>query len=190
MHRSLLFTISLSLFAITMPATSDELNQHEIYFNHLEYEYGNRARTYIGMEVAAKASRDSDRGPFFQAYYEMEVLNREIYGHMKEELDVDYQVNWFVGMGLKATGYLGWRFLDAQWFVDIVIPYLPKLEEMRSLSDPQHRLFFDYVVAQEEVQLAASQAVVDGNWQDGADLIQAFLPQARTVLVQLTQSPD
>ena len=190
MHRSLLFTIALSLLAITMPINSEELNQNEIYFNHLEYEYGNRARTYIGMEVAARASRDSDRGPFFQAYYEMEVLNQEIYGHMKEELDVDYQVNWFVGMGLKAIGYLGWRFLDAQWFVDIVIPYLPKLEEMRSLSDPQYRLFFDYVVAQEEVQLAASQAVVDGSWQDGADLIQAFLPQARTVLAQLTQSPD
>jgi hypothetical protein len=109
---------------------------------------------------------------------------------MKEELDVDYQVNWFVGMGVKAIGYLGWRFLDAQWFVDMVIPYLPKLEEMRTLSDPQHRLFFDYVVAQEEVQLAASLAVVDGSWQVGADLIQYFLPQARTVLEQLTQSPD
>ena len=190
MHRSLLLTVTLSLVAITMPATSGESNQQEIYFNHLEYEYGNRARTYIGMEVAAKASSDSDRGPFFQAYYEMETLNREIYGHMKGELDVDYQVNWFVGMGVKAIGYLGWRFLNAQWFVDMVVPYLPKLEEMRSLSDPQHRLFFDYVIAQEEVQLAASQAVVDGTWQDGADLIQDFLPQARMVLVQLTQSPD
>ena len=190
MQRSLLITVTLLLLAMTMPATSEAQNQHEIYFNHLEYEYGNRARTYIGMEVAARASRGSDRGPFFQAYYEMEVLNREIYGHMKAKLGVDYQVNWFVGIGLKAIGYLGWRFLDAQWFVDIVIPYLPKLEEMRSLSDPQHRLFFDYVVAQEEVQLAASQAVVDGTWQDGADLIQAFLPQARSVLVQLTQSPD
>ena len=190
MHRSLLFTVTLALLAITMPVTSEEPNQHEIYFSHLEYEYGNRARTYIGMEVAAKASSDSDSGPFFQAYYEMEKLNREIYGHMKGELDVDYQVNWFVGMGVKAIGYLGWRFLDAQWFVDMVVPYLPKLEEMRSLSDPQHRLFFDYVIAQEEVQLAASQAVVDGTWQDGADLIQAFLPQARTVLEQLTQSPD
>ena len=190
MHRSLLFTVTLALLTITMPATSEEPNQHEIYFTYLEYEYGNRARTYIGMEVAARASRGSDRGSFFQAYYEMEVLNQQIYGHMKEALEVDYQVNWFVGMGLKAIGYLGWRFLDAQWFVDIVIPYLPKLEEMRSLSDPQHRLFFDYVIAQEEVQLAASQAVVDGTWQDGADLIQAFLPQAQTVLAQLTQSPE
>ena len=84
MHRSLLFTVTLALLAITMPATSEEPNQHEIYFNHLEYEYGNRARTYIGMEVAAKASRESDRGPFFQAYYEMEALNREIYDHMKD----------------------------------------------------------------------------------------------------------
>jgi len=32
--------------------------------------------------------------------------------------------------------------------------------------------------------------VVDGNWQDGADLIQAFLPQAQAALVQLNQSPD
>jgi len=190
MHRSLFFSITLFLLVITVPAHSQQRDQHEIYFNHLEYEYGNRARTYIGMEAAAKASSESERGPFFQAYYGMEVLNQEIYGHMKEQLGVDYKVNWFLGMGLKVTGYVGWRFLDPQWFVDIVIPYLPKLEEMRSLSDPQHRLFFDYVLAQEQAQLEASQAVVDGEWQDGADVIQAFLPQARAVLAQLTQSPN
>ena len=117
MHRSLLFTVTLSLIAITMPATSEEPNQHEIYFGHLEYEYGNRARTYIGMEVAAKASSDSDRGPFFQAYYEMETLNQEIYGHMKGELDVDYQVNWFVGMGVEAIAFVMFMILFAPYLL-------------------------------------------------------------------------
>jgi len=93
-------------------------------------------------------------------------------------------------MGLQLVGCIGWRFLDPQLFVDMVIPYLPKLEEMRSLSDPEHRLFFDYVLAQEHAQLEASQAVVDWEWQDGADVLQAFLPQATDVLALLSESSD
>jgi hypothetical protein len=49
-------------------------------------------------------------------------------------------------------------------------------------------LFFDYVLAQEQAQLEASQAVVDGEWQDGADVLQAFLPLARDVLTQLSET--
>ena len=188
MHNQFQIVLLLYLLFIPIYSMSAEPDQNEIYFNHLKYEYGNRARTYIGMGVAAKASRDSQRGSFFQAYCEMEVLNQDIYGHMKKELHVDYQVNWFVNKGLQAAGYIGWRFLDPKQFVDIVIPYLPKLEEMRSLSDPQHRLFFDYVLAQEQAQLEASQAVVDGEWQDGADVLQAFLPLARDVLTQLSET--
>ncbi|MGI9285049.1 MAG: hypothetical protein ACR2P1_06645 [Pseudomonadales bacterium] len=190
MHHRLPFTIILYLLLASMPASSESSTESDIYFNHLKYEYGNRARTFIGMGVAAEASKYSERGSFFQAYYELEKLNQKIYGHTKEELGVDYQVNWIVRTGLKMVAYIGWRLLNPQWFVDIVIPYLPKLEEMQSLSDPKHHLFFDYVVAQEEVQLTASQAVVDGDWQDGADVILAFLPHASKVLAQLSAPPD
>ncbi len=190
MHRNLSLTIILSLFISSMPVHSAQQTEHEIYFNHLKYEYGNRARTYIGMEAAARASMHSERGPFFQAYYEMERLNQLIYGHMKEELGVDYEVSWFVGKGLQLIGYIGWRFLDTQWFVDIVIPYLPKLEEMKALSDPKHHIFFDYVLVQEQAQLDASLAVLEGSWQDGADILQAVIPQGQATLDQLNSTSD
>ena len=105
MHNQFQIVLLLYLLFIPIYSMSAEPDQNEIYFNHLKYEYGNRARTYIGMDVAAKALRDSQRGSFFQAYYEMEVLNQDIHGHMKKELHVDYQVNWFVNKGLQAVGY-------------------------------------------------------------------------------------
>ncbi len=186
MHRKLGLILILQLLIVAMPTNSAQQNPHEIYFNHLQYEYGNRARTYIGMEVAARASKGSERGPFFQAYYDMESLNQLIYGQMKEELDVDYEVNWFVAKGVQLIGYIGWRFLDTQWFVDMVVPYLPKLEEMKALSDPKHHIFFDYVLIQEQAQLDASQAVLDGDWQDGADILKAVIPQGQAALEQLS----
>ena len=189
-HRKLTLTLLLPFLIAAMPVNSAQQDQNEIYFKHLQYEYGNRARTLIGMKTAASASKGSEREPFFHAYYEMEVLNELIYGHMKAELGVDYEVNWFVATGVQLIGYIGWRFLDTQWFVDMVVPYLPKLEEMKDLSDPKHHIFFDYVLVQEQAQLDASLAVLENGWQAGADILQAVIPQAQKALEQLTSTSD
>ena len=109
---------------------------------------------------------------------------------MKAELGVDYEVNWFVATGGQLIGYIGWRFLDTEWFGDMVVPYLPKLEEMQDLSDPKHHIFFDYVLVQEQAQLDASLAVLENGWQAGADILQAVIPQAQKALEQLTSTSD
>jgi hypothetical protein len=160
--------------------------QQKIYFKHLKYEYGNRGRTYIGMKVAAKHSTGSELEAFFQAYYEMEIINQKILNHMKDELGVDYQANWFIRNGIHAMTYLGWHYIDPQGLIDIIIPYIPKLQEMESLANPEHKPFFAYIVAQEQAQLEASQAAKENGWDSGAKVVRDFIPQAETELARLT----
>ena len=99
--------------SVQEPQTQSQLAPHlseqekEIYFKHLNYEYGNRERTYIGMRQAAKHAEGSEREKFFQAYYEMEVVNQKILDHMKVELGVNYEANWFVRNGIETAIYVG-----------------------------------------------------------------------------------
>ncbi len=183
---NLLTWSSLAMPAISQPAQQSlTAQQQKIYFDHLKYEYGNRGRTYIGMAKAARYSVGSDREAFFQAYYELEIINQKILENMKGELDVDYQANWFVRSGLHVMTYIGWRFVSPQQLIDIIIPYLPKLQEMQSLARPEHAPFFTYIVAQEQAQLEASQAAQKENWDSGAKVFREFLPQAEAELARL-----
>ncbi len=174
----------------TQPQLTPHLNEQEkeIYFKHLNYEYGNRGRTYIGMRQAAKHAEGSEREKFFQAYYEMEVVNQKILGHMKGKLGVNYEVNWFVRNGIETAIYVGWRFVSPQQLIDVIIPYLPKLQEMASLASPEHKLFFAYIIAQEQTQLDASRAAKLESWDSGAKVIQNFIPQAEAELKRLLSS--
>ncbi len=187
-----LVTTSCAMAEKTTPQPTQHLTeqQRQLYFNHLEYEYGNRGRTYIGMRKIAKYSAGSERGEFFQAYYEMEVINQQILGHMQSELGVDYEANWFVRSGLNVVTYLGWRFVSPQQLIDVIIPYMPKLEEMESLASPEHKAFFAYIVAQEQAQLDACRAAKHKSWDSGAEVFRDFLPQAKAELQRLLNSSN
>ncbi len=190
-----LFTTTLITYLLTMSsfAMSDQSQQksqnpsqrteqqNETYLQHLKYEYGNRGRTFIGMSNAAKYAAGSERGNFFQAYYEMEMINQKILNHMKGELEVDYEANWFVRSGLNVMTYFGWRFVSPQQLIDIIIPYIPKLQEMESLANPEHKLFFAYIVAQEQAQLDASRAAKQESWDSGAKVLREFIEKQAKV---------
>ena len=175
----MLVLISFSALTLSEPsqAVPAQSQQQEIYMGHLKYEYRNRGRTYLGMAKAAKWSANSDRGSFFQAYYELEQLNQSIYGPMKSELGVDYQANWFTRTGLNIFVYVSWRFVSAQQLVDVIVPYIPKLKEMEALASPEHKPFFAYVVAQEQAQLDATSAALQGDWDSGAKILREFVEQ-------------
>ncbi|MDA9583483.1 hypothetical protein N9R70_03460 [Porticoccaceae bacterium] len=59
--------------------------------------------------------------------------------------------------------------------IKVIVPYIPKLEQLRDLADPQHQQFFDYVVAQEQAQLQASQIAKEEGWGQGAKVLRGFV---------------
>jgi len=41
---------------------------------------------------------------------------------------------------------------------------------MQSLANPKHKIFFAYIVAQEQAQLGACRAAKEKNWDSGANV--------------------
>jgi len=100
---------------------------------------------------------------------------------MSKPLGVGYQANWFMRSGLNMFSYVGWRFVSPQQLVDIIIPYISKLQEMESLANPEHKLFFAYIVAQEQAQLDASRAAKQASWDSGAKVLREFIEKQAKV---------
>lgn len=173
----------------SMPIKAAESTDQKLYLKHLRYEYNNRTFAYISMKKAARILKDKPAGSFYQAYYELEVVNQDIYKASAQALGFDYSPGWFT----RFRGHLGGAAthvisFSPKSFITIIEPYIAKLEQLRDLSDPQYRAFFDYVVAQETAQLEASRVARDEGWEQGAEVLRNFT--AGIDLQKVTASAD
>lgn len=172
----LMLLIATTIMVITMPINAAESEDQSLYLKLLKYEYDNRTFAYLGMKKAAHVLKDEPAGVFYQAYYDLEVVNQQIYKRSAVALNFDYKASWFT----KFRGYAGgfaahFITFSPESLIKIIVPYIPKLEQLRDLADPRYQSFFAYIVAQEKTQLEASQIAKAEGWEQGAKVLRAFV---------------
>ena len=177
--RSVLLTRLMLLIAttiITIPINAAESEDQSLYLKLLKYEYDNRTFAYLGMKKAAHVLKDEPAGVFYQAYYDLEVVNQQIYKRSAVALNFDYKASWFTKFRGHAGGFAA-HFItfSPESLIKIIVPYIPKLEQLRDLADPRYQSFFAYIVAQEKTQLEASQIAKAEGWEQGAKVLRAFV---------------
>ena len=179
--RSVLFTrlmllIATTIMVMTMPINAAESEDQSLYLKLLKYEYDNRTFAYLGMKKAAHVLKDEPAGVFYQAYYDLEVVNQQIYKRSAVALNFDYKASWFTKFRGHAGGFAA-HFItfSPESLIKIIVPYIPKLEQLRDLADPRYQSFFAYIVAQEKTQLEASQIAKAEGWEQGAKVLRAFV---------------
>jgi hypothetical protein len=161
---------------MTMPINAAESEDQSLYLKLLKYEYDNRTFAYLGMEKAAHVLKDEPAGVFYQAYYDLEVVNQQIYKRSAIALNFDYKPSWFTKFRGHAGGFAAYFItFSPESLIKILVPYIPKLEQLRDLADPRYQSFFAYIVAQEKAQLEASQIAKAEGWEQGAKVLRAFV---------------
>lgn len=182
--------IAATIFTVTsMPIKAAESADHKLYLKHLRYEYNNRTFAYIGMKKTARILKDKPAGSFYQAYYQLEVISQDVYQASALAIGFDYSPGWFARFRGHLGGAAAYFFtFSPQSLINIIEPYIAKLEELRDLSDPQHRAFFDYIVAQETAQLKASRVAKEEGWEQGAQVLREFI--ASIEVEKVTASAD
>lgn len=164
------------MMVTAMPIHATESEDQKLYLKRLKYEFDNRTFAYLGMKKAAQVLKNKPAGVFYQAYYDLEVVNQEIYQRSADALNFDYEANWFTRFRGHASGFASYFVtFSPESLIKIIVPYIPKLEQLRDLADPRYQAFFDYIVAQEQAQLEASQVAKDEGWEQGAMVLQAFV---------------
>lgn len=172
----LMLLIATTIMVMTMPINAAESEDQSLYLKLLKYEYDNRTFAYLGMEKAAHVLKDEPAGVFYQAYYDLEVVNQQIYKRSAIALNFDYKPSWFTKFRGHAGGFAAYFItFSPESLIKIIAPYIPKLEQLRDLADPRYQSFFAYVVAQEQAQLEASQIAKAEGWEQGAKVLRAFV---------------
>ena len=172
----LMLLIATTTMVMTMPINAAESEDQSLYLKLLKYEYDNRTFAYLGMEKAAHVLKDEPAGVFYQAYYDLEVVNQQIYKRSAIALNFDYKASWFTKFRGHAGGFAAYFItFSPESLIKIIAPYIPKLEQLRDLADPRYQSFFAYIVAQEKAQLEASQMAKAEGWEQGAKVLRAFV---------------
>ncbi len=172
----LMLLIVTTTMVMTMPLNAAESEDQSLYLKLLKYEYDNRTFAYLGMEKAAHVLKDEPAGVFYQAYYDLEVVNQQIYKRSAIALNFDYKASWFTKFRGHAGGFAAYFItFSPESLIKIIAPYIPKLEQLRDLADPRYQSFFAYIVAQEKAQLEASQMAKAEGWEQGAKVLRAFV---------------
>ena len=172
----LMLLIAITIMVMTMPINAEESEDQSLYLKLLKYEYDNRTFAYLGMEKAAHVLKDEPAGVFYQAYYDLEVVNQQIYTRSAIALNFDYKPCWFTKFRGHAGGFAAYFItFSPESLIKIIAPYIPKLEQLRDLADPRYQSFFAYIVAQEKAQLEASQIAKAEGWEQGAKVLRAFV---------------
>ena len=172
----LMLLIATTIMVMTMPINAAESEDQSLYLKLLKYEYDNRTFAYLGMKKAAHVLKDEPAGVFYQAYYDLEVVNQQIYKRSAVALNFDYKASWFTKFRGHAGGFAA-HFItfSPESLIKIIVPYIPKLEQLRDLAVPRYQSFFAYIVAQEKTQLEASQIAKAEGWEQGAKVLRAFV---------------
>lgn len=172
----LMLLIATTIMVMTMPINAAESEDQSLYLKLLKYEYDNRTFAYLGIKKAAHVLKDEPAGVFYQAYYDLEVVNQQIYKRSAVALNFDYKASWFTKFRGHAGGFAA-HFItfSPESLIKIIVPYIPKLEQLRDLADPRYQSFFAYIVAQEKAQLEASQIAKAEGWEQGAKVLRAFV---------------
>lgn len=172
----LMLLIATTIMVMAMPINAAESEDQSLYLKLLKYEYDNRTFAYLGMKKAAHVLKDEPAGVFYQAYYDLEVVNQQIYKRSAVALNFDYKASWFTKFRGHAGGFAA-HFItfSPESLIKIIVPYIPKLEQLRDLADPRYQSFFAYIVAQEKTQLEASQIAKAEGWEQGAKVLRAFV---------------
>jgi len=161
---------------VAMPISATEAENQTLYMKRLKYEFDNRTFAYLSMKKAAHVLKDEPAGVFYQAYYDLEVVNQDIYKRSAISLNFDYKANWFTRFRGNAAGFATHLIIfSPESLIKVIVPYIPKLEQLRDLADPRYESFFAYIVAQEQAQLEASQIAKAEGWEQGAKVLRAFV---------------
>ena len=172
----LMLLIATTIMVMTIPINAAESEDQSLYLKLLKYEYDNRTFAYLGMKKAAHVLKDEPAGVFYQAYYDLEVVNQQIYKRSAVALNFDYKASWFTKFRGHAGGFAAYFItFSPESLIKIIAPYIPKLEQLRDLADPRYQSFFAYIVAQEKTQLEASQIAKAEGWEQGAKVLRAFV---------------
>ncbi len=145
-----------------------------------DMEVQNRAFALKGaINANDNASTDGDK-IFFGAWVDFEEYLQKKYSPSAKKYELSQEPRSMAkiqaGLGEIALNILPDSVMRTG-MRDQTIQYLKKLKELQRVAPKEDAAFFDFVVAQEELQIDALQFWIDENYEEAAKILRNFMEE-------------
>lgn len=180
--RKFTVIVSTLLLTVILAACGAQETSHEEFLSLLDYEAQNRAFAHQSVNRMARQTATEETGPFWQAYADLEALNRQRYKPFLAKYDVAADARWTTRLRGWAGGVVGGLFPETAMGImqRATVAYVPKLQRLaeiapQSLTNTEVKKFFVFVVEQEEIQAEALLLFSEGQTGPAAVHIASFV---------------
>lgn len=159
---------------------SNPSNVSSKYNALLQNEIHARSQGVVMTKRCAENASAIDRKKFLEAYNGLETLSLATYQAFARATGFNYKAPLFnglrtrfmtFGLNLSTKSSAAGMAKYSQAYVD------GSLNKLKELSDPAHASFFDYVLAQELIQVKAFTATEGGKWEAGEKILRDFVQE-------------
>ena len=155
--------------------------QQEI-FSLFDYEVQNRAMAYSVYAWMSAKDLEADSKRWYRACLSLEEITRDRYAPYVAKYGIDPAPRLRTKMTVLAAK-VGYQFIPEltilKQALEQTIPYVDELKRLREIAEEDHE-FFDFVVAQEELQVEMLKLRVDGKIEESAVVLETFVEQHST----------
>ncbi|MDG1707280.1 MAG: hypothetical protein P8H03_00885 [Emcibacteraceae bacterium] len=181
---SLFLLTVLSFFMLSNGGITQESDRamNEEFLEIFDYEIQNRAFALNSFEAILADDAENPHRAFYEAYHAMEIINQKKYGPFAKKYNLDMAPRWWARTRTSLGLTVGKLFQGSLMKVmhNATIKYVGKLERLEQLAPEEDKLFFTYVVAQEQTQADAIGFLIDGDLDKAVARINDFLISQQT----------
>jgi len=150
---------------------------HPDFLKLFDMEIQNRAFAYRGVEALGKrVTRDLDKAVFAD-WLAFEVFLQRAYAPMAKKYGLSQQLGWQAGLQARLAIFAV-AILPDKFFTKIVLDgtkkHLEKMHALYKVAPDDEKVFFDFVVRQEQVQVDSLKLRLDGKKREAERLLADF----------------
>lgn len=171
------FFKTLPVLSLLLCIQSSNAADDSRFIELLTFEIQNRVFAYGSVSARAEERRYHSDANFWAAYYALEVFNQEKYQTIADKYDIDMSPTLKTKIKTCIVNIAVQLLPDiaVKRMRDVTIGYLDQLKELNQLADPKDKEFFNYVVLQEQVQVDALKALLEGRLEEATELLITFI---------------
>ena len=152
-------------------------NQSE-FTKLFKYEIQNRAMSYAAMQVMVRKNITPGILKWFEAYLEFEILNQNRYSPVAAKYHIDVKPEFSTKLTvslLRLAYYIVPQKTIWNYALKETAAYVAQLERLRDIAPEEDTVFFDYVVAQEKLQVETITLRLEDDLHGATDVFKCFV---------------
>lgn len=149
----------------------------DVFIKGFRYELANRAFALLAVERLARRTEGTEQSALWSAYRVLERFNAAVYSRAAANWGLDDTPGWWPSF--KAWAFCSVPRVFENWMARFVyaetVAYVDRLKVLQCIGPSEARIFLDYMVAQEELQVEMMEMAMEGRFAEIAPLVTGFI---------------